>query len=90
MTDSESPPPVAWVSPVPEAEAKGIVKTFYEAGRKKFGYAPNISRPFSLRPDLMRAHSSLYLAVMQGDSALSRAEREFLAVAVSRENGCFY
>lgn len=90
MIESESTPPVAWVSPVPEAEAEGIVKKFYDAGREKYGYAPNISRPFSLRPDLMRAHSSLYLALMRGESGLSRAEREFLAVAVSRENGCFY
>jgi uncharacterized peroxidase-related enzyme len=80
----------AWVHTVPEDEAEGLVKRFYEAGRKKFGYAPNISRPFSNRPELMRAHRSLYLALMHGDSGLSRVERETIAVAVSKANGCFY
>ncbi len=75
---------------VPEDEAEGLVKKFYEAGRKKFGYAPNISKPFSNRPEVMRAHRSLYLALMHGDSGLSRIERETIAVAVSRTNGCFY
>ncbi len=82
--------PAAWVYTVPEDEAEGIVKRVYEAGRRKFGYAPNISRPFSNRPELMRAHRSLYLALMHGESGLSRVERETIAVAVSRVNGCFY
>ena len=90
MAESETPPPSAWVSTVPEAEATGIVKKFYEVGRERFGYAPNISRPFSLRPELMRTHRSLYLAVMHAECGLTRAEREFLAVSVSKANGCFY
>ena len=92
MDDSAKGPgePGAWVYTVPEDEAEGLVKRFYEAGRKKFGYAPNISRPFSNRPELMRAHRSLYLALMHGDSGLSRVEHETIAVAVSRANGCFY
>lgn len=75
---------------VPEDEAEGIVKKIYEAGRKIFGYAPNISRPFSNRPELMRTHRSLYLTLMHGESGLSRVERETVAVAVSKANDCFY
>ena len=82
--------PIAWVNTVREVEAEGVVKACNEAGLKKFGYLPNISRPFSNRPELMRAHRGLYLALMHGDSGLSRIEREFIAVAVSKENGCFY
>lgn len=82
--------PIAWVHTVPEDEAEGLVKKYYEAGRKKFGSAPNISRPFSNRPELMRAHRGLYLTLMHGESGLSRVEREFLAIAVSKANGCFY
>ena len=82
--------PRAWVYTVPEEEAEGLVKRFYDAGREKFGYAPNISRPFSNRPELMRVHRSLYLALMHGESGLSRVERETVAVAVSKTNGCFY
>jgi hypothetical protein len=84
------PEPRAWVYTVPEDEAEGIVKKYYEAGRKKSGYAANISRPFSNRPELMRVHRGLYLTLMHGESGLSREEREFLATAVSKANGCFY
>ncbi|HBK80373.1 MAG TPA: hypothetical protein DDZ83_12030 [Nitrospinae bacterium] len=38
----------------------------------------------------MRAHRGLYLTLMHGESGLSRIEREFIAVAVSKANGCFY
>ena len=88
--DESAKGPGAWVHTVSEDEAEGLVKRFYDAGRKKFGYAPNISKPFSNRPEVMRAHRSLYLALMHGDSGLSRIERETIAVAVSRANGCFY
>ncbi|MBT3352722.1 MAG: peroxidase [Nitrospinaceae bacterium] len=82
--------PIAWVHTVPEDEAEGLVKRYYEAGREKFGSPANISRPFSNRPELMRAHRGLYLTLMHGDSRLSRVEREFVAIAVSKANGCFY
>ncbi|MFP6870299.1 MAG: carboxymuconolactone decarboxylase family protein [Nitrospinota bacterium] len=82
--------PIAWVYTVPETEAEGIVKANYEAGRKKSGYPSNISRLFSNRPELMRAHRGLYLTLMHGESGLSRIEREFIAVTVLKANGCFY
>ncbi len=91
MNDSQLiPGDPAWVYTVPEDEAVGIVKRFYQAARKNLGFAANISKPFSNRPELMRAHRSLYLALMHGESGLSRVERETIAVAVSRANGCFY
>ncbi|MDA0999987.1 MAG: carboxymuconolactone decarboxylase family protein [bacterium] len=92
MLDSSDPsgPEIAWVATVPEEEATGIVKQIYEAGRKTFGSPPNISRAFSLHPAFMRAHRQLYLTLMHGESKLSRAEREFVAIAVSVENNCFY
>jgi len=38
----------------------------------------------------MRAHIALYRTIMFGESPLSRAEREAMAVAVSVTNGCHY
>ncbi len=44
----------------------------------------------SLSPDALRAHLALYRVVMFGESGLSRAEREAIAVAVSAANDCHY
>ena len=44
----------------------------------------------SLNPQAMRAHVALYRTIMFGDSPLSRAEREAMAVAVSAANDCHY
>lgn len=44
----------------------------------------------SLNPRVMAAHFELYKALMFQPSPLSRADRETLAVAVSRANACEY
>ena len=44
----------------------------------------------SLNPDALRSHLALYRTVMFGDSELSRAEREAMAVCVSAANDCHY
>jgi alkylhydroperoxidase family enzyme len=51
---------------------------------------PNILKSHSANRDALRGHLALYRAVMFGPSGLSRAEREALAVVVSRVNDCFY
>jgi alkylhydroperoxidase family enzyme len=38
----------------------------------------------------MRAHLALYRTIMYGESGLSRAEREAIAVCVSAANECHY
>jgi len=43
-----------------------------------------------VRPKVLEAHLDLYREVMFGESELSRAERETVAVAVSSANECFY
>lgn len=44
----------------------------------------------SLNPTALRAHLGLYRTIMFGDSPLTRAEREAMAVAVSAVNDCHY
>ena len=50
----------------------------------------NIIQIHALHPAVMRAHLSLYRALMHGDQPLSRREREMLAVRVSGLNHCPY
>ena len=51
---------------------------------------PNILDSHSLNADALRAHVNLYRTIMFGESALTRAEREALAIAVSAANDCHY
>jgi alkylhydroperoxidase family enzyme len=44
----------------------------------------------SLNGAAMNAHLTLYRTIMFGDSPLTRAEREAIAVAVSAANDCHY
>ena len=50
----------------------------------------NILASHSLNADALRAHHRLYRTIMYGESPLSRAEREAMAVAVSATTDCHY
>ena len=50
----------------------------------------NILASHSLNEDALDAHLRLYRTIMYGDSPLSRAEREAIAVCVSAANDCHY
>ena len=50
----------------------------------------HVLRSHSANKPVLRAHLGLYRAIMFGESPLSRAEREAVAVAVSATNNCHY
>jgi len=81
---------MAWIRTVPEEEAEGLVKREYEAAVKRAGRVFNIVKISSLKPQVMRTFMQLYLHLMHGPSGLSRAQREMIAVVVSKLNQCFY
>jgi uncharacterized peroxidase-related enzyme len=75
---------------IEEGEATGALQAEYEAAIGRAGRVFNIVKAMSLNPETLRASMDLYRAVMFGESELSRAERELLAVVVSRTNDCYY
>lgn len=81
---------VPYLRLIEETEATGELEREYEAARKRAGKVFNIVKAMSLRPGVLRSAMDLYRAVMFGPSELSRAERELLAVVVSRANDCHY
>ncbi len=82
---------MAWIRTVDPAAASGLLQRLYDAAIRRAGRVYNIIRIQSLRPRALRASTQLYLEVMHSaDSGLSRAQRELIATAVSRLNGCFY
>jgi alkylhydroperoxidase family enzyme len=71
-------------------EATGIAKQEIEAAKKRAGRVWNIVRIMTPNGAVMRASMGFYGAAMFGESPLSRAQREMLAVVVSGANHCVY
>lgn len=80
----------AWIRIVEPEEAEGELKAVYEATLKKRGALAAVHKIHSLHPETLTAHMTLYMELLFGQSPLSRREREAIAVAVSRTNGCAY
>ena len=51
---------------------------------------PNVLRAYAFDIDKLNAFTAMYNDLMLGDSALSKLEREMIAVAVSSHNKCYY
>jgi len=81
---------VAWIKVVPENEASAELKAAYDHAAGARGSVANILRIHSVNPKAMLAHLQLYRELMFGESELTRAESEMLAVAVSSANECHY
>ncbi len=83
-------PEPAWIETTGPAEAEGLLAGTYSAIAGRSGSVANILRCRSLHPEAMREHYTLYRTLMFSRGALSRADREAIAVAVSAANGCHY
>ena len=81
---------MAWIKTIDEKEADGSLRQQYQAAVKRAGRVFNIVKINSLCPDVMRTFMQLYVQLMHGPSELSRAQREMIAVVVSKANNCFY
>ncbi len=75
---------------VPEEEADGELRRWYERLTEPWGGVDHILKIHSLNPASMAAHFELYRVLMRGRSPLSREQREMIAVTVSAVNGCHY
>ena len=81
---------VCWIEYVEPSEAEGRLREVYERVMRERGRVGNVFKAHSLNPEALDAHLSLYMAVMFGDSPLSRADRELIATVVSATNKCGY
>ncbi len=81
---------MAWIHIEPEGNAIGLLAEIYGAARKRAGMVFNILKLQSANPNSLRSSMALYADIMHGDSPLTRAQREMLAVVVSTANGCHY
>ena len=82
---------MAWIKTIGPEDAEGLLKQLYRAAVRRAGKVYNVVRLQSQRPKVLRASTQLYIELMHSaEIALTRAQREMIATAVSRANDCFY
>jgi uncharacterized peroxidase-related enzyme len=77
--------------PVPERDAvPEDVATLFAKAEHKVGHIPNVMRAMALRPSHFMKWFAHYDELMRGESGLTKAQRELIAVVVSAANRCNY
>jgi uncharacterized peroxidase-related enzyme len=66
------------------------LRKYFALCDEKIGFLPNVLAAYSFDQTKLRAFIDMYNDLMLGDSALSKLEREMIAVVVSAANRCFY
>ena len=81
---------MSWITEIEESDATGDIADVYARLREERGRVANILKVHSLRPPALVHHLDLYMGLLFGSGGLSRAQRELIAVVVSRANRCAY
>jgi uncharacterized peroxidase-related enzyme len=81
---------VCWLVIPEEAALDEDLRKLFGKAREKLGFTPNVFLTYTVRPEHFRRWFAYLRELMQGESELSKAEREMIAVVVSSENQCLY
>ncbi len=81
---------MAFIAVVSPDKAEGDLKEIYDRIGSARGSIAHVHQIASLHPELMQGHLDFYMTLMFGKGGLKRRERELIATAVSRLNGCEY
>lgn len=73
-----------------EADLDPDLQKYFAICREKLGLVPNVLRSFSFKPERLRKFIDSYNEIMLSDGALTKLERELIAVTVSSCNRCYY
>ncbi len=73
------------VDPLPEDTQK-----YFDICTEKLGMIPNVLQAYAFDVEKLNTFTAMYNDLMLGDSALSKLEREMIAVVVSSINKCYY
>lgn len=83
--------PVAWIETIAEEDATAELARLYQKEKDfRTGKVDHILKVHSLNPPSLADHARMYHHVMHGESGLTLAEREMVAVVVSAINECHY
>jgi uncharacterized peroxidase-related enzyme len=81
---------LAWIRVPTKRQLPEDVRDLFDRAQEKLGIVPNVFRLFALRPEHLRRWRALYDELLRGESGLTPAQREMIAVVVSTQNRCFY
>jgi len=81
---------MSWIKTIEDKVADAKLKKAYKNVREKRGKVSHIMEGQSLYPEALETHLAFYQQLMHEESALSRAEREMIALVVSATNNCTY
>lgn len=81
---------IAWVRVPSKRSLPDDIQDLFGRAQEKLGIVPNVFRLFALRPEHLRRWRALYDELLRGESGLTPAQREMIAVVVSTQNRCFY
>jgi uncharacterized peroxidase-related enzyme len=73
-----------------EEDVPDEVKELWALPLEKLGFVPNVLRVFALRPNHLLGWWAYYDELLRGESGLTKAQREMIAVVVSVTNRCHY
>jgi uncharacterized peroxidase-related enzyme len=73
-----------------QAALEPDMQAYFDKCKEKLGFIPNVLRAYAFDNAKLRAFILMADDLMLGDSALSKLERELIAVAVSSVNHCHY
>lgn len=81
---------ITWLAVPAENEVPEEVRALWRQPLERLGFVPNVLRVMALRPRHLLGWWAYYDELMRGDSGLTKAQREMIAVVVSAENRCHY
>jgi uncharacterized peroxidase-related enzyme len=74
----------------PRSKLDPDLQKYFAACDERLGFVPNVLTAYTFDQGKLRAFVGMYNDLMLGDSALSKLEREMIAVVVSAANRCYY
>jgi uncharacterized peroxidase-related enzyme len=76
--------------PADDEVPEEVKREIWEPAVEKLGFVPNVARILALRPGHLLGWWRYYDDLLRGESGLTRAQREMIAVVVSVANDCHY
>ena len=81
---------ITWLGVPAEEHVPAEARALWDKPIEKLGFVPNVLRVMALRPQHLVKWWAYMQELMTGQSGLTKAQREMIAVVVSVENRCHY
>jgi uncharacterized peroxidase-related enzyme len=75
---------------IAEHEASGSIKIEYDRLMEAFGIVPNVTKVFSLWPEIFDLHNDMYAKIMVNRTLLPKPIKQFIAVLAAQAASCRY